>query len=55
MSQDESRNLTDLVLVRQIRNLIDKLDADVGELIKDEEHSQVRRIVRVWEQRLMNP
>ena len=45
---------TDLALVHQMRNLNDILDADVGEQILDEEHAQVRRILRSWESRLQD-
>jgi len=45
---------TDLCLVHQMRNILEMLDADVGEHILDEEHAQVRRILRGWEARLQD-
>ena len=45
---------TDLCLTRQMRNILEMLDADVGEQILDEEHAQVRRILRGWETRLQD-
>jgi hypothetical protein len=52
MTNEELTKATDLALVRQMRNINDTLDADVGEQIKDEEHATVRRLLRGWEQRL---
>ena len=45
---------TDLCLTRQMRTLNEMLDVDVGELILDEEHATIRRILRTWDARLQD-
>jgi len=54
MTNEELTAATDLALVRQMRNINETLDPDVGPVIPDEEHATVRRILRSWEQKLQD-
>lgn len=52
MTKEDLTTATGLALVRQMRNINETLDQDVGVHIQDEEHATVRRILRNWEARL---
>ncbi len=54
MTHAELETATNLVLVRQVKYLLELLDPSVGPLIPDEEHAQARRTVRKWEQALQD-
>ena len=54
MTNEELTAATDLALVRQMRNINETLDPDVGPVIPDKEHATVRRILRSWEQKLQD-
>lgn len=53
MTNEEFELVTALAHVRSIKIAVECLDLSVGAVLKDEEHAQMRRTARAWEQRLM--
>jgi len=52
LTEQELQTVSDLHHVRAIKHALEFLDPSVGPIIPDEEHAQLRRTVRAWEQKL---
>jgi len=52
MTTEDFDTVTALAIVRQIKSAVEQLDTFVGPHVRDEEHAQMRRTAREWEQRI---